>query len=82
MKNLTNARTPTEEIAKCPYCSAQTRASLPANFEPVYAVCEVCAAQFIVQRSGAGFEAMTVEDAPCLSNPDCREIEMGAYDEE
>ena len=71
-----------QETARCPYCCADTSLELPSNYRPVFAVCDVCASKFIAERLAKGFQVMTVEEAPCSSNPDCREIEIGGYDEE
>ncbi len=70
------------EHANCPYCGAQTGVDLPDNYAPVFVFCDVCTAKFIAERLAEGFQVMTVEDAPYCSNPDLREIEMGAGDEE
>lgn len=70
------------ESAHCPYCGGRTRIALPPDYAPSFVFCAVCGSKFIVERLAAGFQVMTVEDAPCSSNPDCRELEMGAYDEE
>jgi len=72
----------TLETAHCPYCSAETSLELPGTYEPVYAVCDVCAAKFIAERLAEGFQVMTQEEAPYCSRPDCRELEMGGGDEE
>ena len=71
-----------EETTRCPYCKDQTSVDLPGNYKPVYVYCDVCGKKFIVARLAEGFQALTLEAAPCCSDPDCREIEMAAYDEE
>ena len=70
------------ETARCPYCGAETSLELPINYKPVFAACDGCAKTFIAERLAKGFQVMTVEEAPCSSNPDCREIEIGGGDEE
>jgi hypothetical protein len=70
------------ETAQCPYCNRQTSVDLPADYRPVYASCGACGEKFIVERLAQGFHALTLEAAPCDSDPDCRELEMAGYDEE
>jgi len=82
MENPAYAQTMTNEIGDCPYCNAQTGITLPDNYAPVFAFCDVCGAKFIAERLAEGFRVMTLENAPRLSHPECREIEMGAGDEE
>ena len=82
MRNLAYSDAITDEIANCPYCNAQTGIRLPGNYAPVFAICEACAAKFIAERLASGFQVMTLEEAPLCSRPDCREIELGAGDEE
>lgn len=82
MQHAANAHRRAKEISDCPYCGGQTRVALAQDYAPIFVYCEVCGARFIAERLAKGYQLLTVEDAPCSSNPDCREIEMGAYDEE
>jgi hypothetical protein len=82
MKNPTDDVNDSEEKTNCPHCHAQTGIHLPTDFAPVFVFCDVCNARFIVVRHTDSFEVLTEADAPCHSNPDCIELEMGAYDEE
>lgn len=66
----------------CPYCKKEMRVDLPGNYAPEYRLCPRCDKKFIVERLARGFQVMTVEEAPCCSDPDCREIEMGGSDEQ
>lgn len=70
------------ETAGCPYCGRQTTVDLPGDYAPVYIHCDVCGKKFIAERLAEGFQVLTREDAPCYSDPDCRELELGGYDEE
>ncbi len=70
------------ETARCPYCREEISVELPGSYRPVYRYCSVCGRKFIAERLAEGFEALTLENAPCTSDPDCREIEMAGYDEE
>lgn len=72
----------TIEKTNCPYCQNRTPVELPENYEPVYAHCDVCSKKFIVERLAEGFEALTLENAPCCSDPDCRDLELGGSDEQ
>lgn len=69
-------------VLACPYCREQTVVSPAENFAPVYAHCQVCGKRFIVERIEDGVEALKVEGAPACSDPDRREIEMGAGQED
>jgi hypothetical protein len=82
MENQVDASSGSQEMANCPYCHAQTGVNLPVNFAPVFVYCDVCNAKFIAVRHAGSFKVMTEEDAPCYSNPDCIELEMGGCDEE
>jgi hypothetical protein len=68
--------------AQCPYCQAQTTIDLPIDYAPVFVYCDSCSKKFIAERRAQGFDVFTEEGAPCCSNPDCREIEMAASDEQ
>ena len=82
MRNHAQTEPVALETAPCPYCGRQTTIDLPDNYAPVYTDCDVCATKFITQRLRKGFQVLTLENAPCYSDPDCRELEMGGYDEE
>ncbi|BBO85178.1 hypothetical protein [Desulfosarcina ovata] len=71
-----------EDVGDCPYCGQQTVLSLPDNYAPVYVYCSICGKKFIAERLEKGVQLMTLESAPCFSDPDCRDIEMGGGDEE
>ena len=66
----------------CPYCGSSTSVKLPDNYAPRFVHCDLCQKKFIVERRTHGFQSMSVEEAPCISNPDCRAIESGAADEQ
>lgn len=66
----------------CPYCNEEASIQEPENYAPVYAYCAKCDHKFIVERLSDGVQLFTIEDAPCSSDPNCREIEMGGGDEE
>jgi hypothetical protein len=72
----------TTETAQCPYCQTQTAIELPDDYEPVFVYCDHCEKKFIAERRAEGFEVFTLEEAPCCSDPDCREIEMSNVDEQ
>lgn len=71
-----------EEIARCPYCRGKTVVQLPPNYAPVYVHCMACGRRFIVERIKNGLDVLRLENAPCSSDPDCREIEMSQGQEE
>jgi hypothetical protein len=73
---------PVIETVSCPYCFQDTSVDMPDNYAPVYSVCRACQKKFIIERLTNGFQVLTREEAPCESDPDCREIEMGDSDEQ
>jgi len=82
MSHAVTMNRPSEKIARCPYCSERTSITVPADYEPVYAYCSDCGKKFILERLSEGFQVLKREGAPCSSDPDCREIEIGGGDEE
>jgi hypothetical protein len=72
----------TTETAQCPHCQTDTSIELPDNYAPVFVFCTHCHEKFIVERRAQGFDVFTEWGAPRCSNPDCREIEMAASDEQ
>ena len=72
----------TLKTVRCPYCHQNSSIVAPENYAPVYAYCSNCGEKFIVERLARGMQVLTIEEAPCCSDPDCRAIEMGASDEQ
>ncbi|MGD9369033.1 MAG: hypothetical protein PVH87_25230 [Desulfobacteraceae bacterium] len=66
----------------CPYCNASTSANEPIDYAPFYAYCPNCSQKFIVERCADRIDTMKTEEAPCCSDPDCRELEMAGGEEE
>jgi DNA-directed RNA polymerase subunit RPC12/RpoP len=71
-----------EEEIQCPYCLKTTDVEPAPDYEPIYARCAVCGKRFILERVIDGIQALKVEGAPVCSDPDRREIEMGAGQED
>lgn len=82
MSNSRLVKRTSVKTTKCPYCGESTTIDLPGDFEPIYAFCGSCGEKFIAERQTTGYRVLTREEAPCSSDPDCLEIELGAYDEE
>ena len=70
------------EKTNCPYCSHKTELALPDDYRPVYRQCNTCGKKFIAERLAKGFQALTLEEAPCCSDPDCIALETAGSDEE
>ena len=70
------------EQIQCPYCRMRTNVEPAPDYEPIYARCAVCGKRFILERVIDGIQALKVEGAPVCSDPDRREIEMGAGQED
>jgi len=82
MINSATADKADSKVVRCPYCSQATAIEVPVNFAPVYAHCACCSKKFIAERLSDGLQVLTLEEAPCCSDPDCRELEMGSSDEQ
>jgi ribosomal protein S27E len=67
---------------RCPYCLKNTPVVPAADYQPIYANCNVCGRQFIVVRIQDGIKTLQVEGAPCCDDPDRRAIETGQGDED
>lgn len=74
-------RAPVKNVS-CPYCGKGTPIDVPEDYAPIYSRCKSCGKKFIVERLAEGMQVLTIEEAPCCSDPDCREIEMGSSDEQ
>ena len=80
----------TRMITKCsslqkkvkPYCFERTQVEPASNYAPIYVYCAECDRRFILERTIDGFQALRTENAPCCSDPDRREIEMGLGQED
>jgi Zn ribbon nucleic-acid-binding protein len=71
-----------EQTARCPYCRENTAVQLPPDYSPVYVHCIACGRRFIAERIKNGLDVFRLENAPCSSDPDCRETEMGQGQED
>jgi DNA-directed RNA polymerase subunit RPC12/RpoP len=71
-----------EEKIQCPYCLKHTNVVPASDYAPIYVRCAVCDKKFILERLIDGFQALRIEGAPCTSDPDRREIEMGLGQED
>ena len=81
--NRINSETATmEEKIQCPYCLKTTDVEPAPDYAPIYARCAVCGKRFILERVIDGIQALKIEGAPVCSDPDRREIEMGAGQED
>lgn len=67
---------------QCPYCESLTAVEQPRDFAGHYANCLRCGESFILERTAQGCRTWTRHEAPCCSDPDCRESEMAQGDEE
>ncbi len=71
-----------EVEVQCPYCLKRIRVVPAFDYAPIYEHCDACGQKFILERVIDGFQALQIEGAPCSSDPDCREIEMGSGQED
>jgi hypothetical protein len=69
-------------IVVCPYCATNVEISPCTDYAPKTHVCTACAQKFIVEKTASGVHVMKEQDAPCMSNPDCRDVEMSGTCEE
>lgn len=66
----------------CAYCFESCVVEQPEDFEGRYEECPSCGKRFIYERSSDGMRTWTLADAPCCSDPNCRETELSQGDEE
>ena len=60
----------------CPYCNARQSVGERKDYRPFYVKCTGCAERFIVEPVRNGFVVYRDGEAPCCSDPECREMEM------
>lgn len=61
----------------CPYCSFKQDISDNGDYRPFYVHCDQCAERFIAEPVRSGVVVYRDGEAPCCSDPECREIELG-----
>lgn len=66
----------------CPHCGDTVTIPQHSDFAPQYHVCPACGRRFIAERRERGMVTMTEKAAPCMSNPECREVESSGSCEE
>jgi len=66
----------------CPYCQESRTVNQGEDYAPQFHECHKCGQRFIVERGVSRVKVMKEKDAPCMSNPECREIETSATCEE
>ncbi len=62
----------------CPYCEEDHAVNHPGGYAPIYVDCAACDNRFIMEPARQGVAVFKIEDAPCCSDPECRELEYGA----
>lgn len=62
----------------CPHCEARVVIGEPKDYAPVFHLCHSCNHRFLAEMRKNGLVVMKENDAPCMSNPECREIENNA----
>lgn len=67
----------TTSTISCPYCQAPCEMTAPRDFAPRYETCSGCGRRFVAEPMALGISTYRECDAPCCSDPDCRELEMG-----
>ncbi len=61
----------------CPYCNTRQEIAAHDDYQPFYVNCAECARRFIVEPVQSGTVVYRDGEAPCCSDPECRETEMG-----
>lgn len=67
---------------RCPYCNAGREAGEFDGYAPFYVNCEECSRRFIVEPVRHGVVVYRDGEAPCCSDPECRETEMAGSGQE
>lgn len=65
-----------------PYCQGTVTITQTDDYAPEFHECPKCDQTFIVERGVSKAKVMKEKDAPCMSNPRCREIETSGAEEE
>ena len=60
----------------CPYCNTRQDVNDRKDYRPFYVNCADCARRFIVEPVKSGVVVYRDGQAPCCSDPECREMEM------
>lgn len=60
----------------CPYCNTRQDIAEHGDFRPFYVNCADCARRFIAEPVRSGTVVYRDGEAPCCSDPDCRELEL------
>lgn len=68
----------TNTTVTCPCCQAAASIDQADDFAPQFHICPSCGKRFIAERRAEGVAVMRVKDAPCMSNPECREVETSS----
>ncbi|WP_319469812.1 hypothetical protein [uncultured Pseudodesulfovibrio sp.] len=66
----------------CPYCSTNQDITTPGDYRPFYVTCSGCSRRFIAEPVENGTIVYRDGEAPCCSDPECRETEMGGSGED
>lgn len=66
----------------CPYCQEKVTVDQVEDYAPQFHKCGQCGRKFIAERGVNTVKVMKEKEAPCMSNPECREIETSATCEE
>ncbi|WFS62282.1 hypothetical protein LF599_16710 [Pseudodesulfovibrio thermohalotolerans] len=66
----------------CPYCNASRETGDFESYAPFYVNCEECSRRYIVEPVRSGVVVYRDGEAPCCSDPDCRETEMAGSGQE
>lgn len=61
----------------CPYCNTRQEVADHGDYRPFYVNCAECDKRFIAEPLKNGTVVYRDGEAPCCSDPECRETEMG-----
>lgn len=62
---------------RCPNCNADQDIPVHGDYRPFYVNCTQCAKRFIAEPVQNGTVVYRDGEAPCCSDPECRETELG-----
>ena len=66
----------------CPHCGAALRTPRPRDYAPREGNCAACGEHFYFERTADSCAVYRPQDAPCCSDPNCRETELSLGDED
>lgn len=66
----------------CPHCRSDVDVLFDGTYKPRFKICNACWKRFVYEKTRDGMAVIKASEAENCSNPEYRESELGAGDEE